>query len=60
MALSLDIILVGETLKYRYTACTPSCLDNEYVFMIACIDTSSLCRSSLRVMHGRGLSILWA
>ena len=62
MALSLDIILVGEILKYRYTACIPSCLDNEDVFMIACvcIDTSSLCRSSLRVMHGRGPSILWA
>ena len=41
MALSLDIILVGEILKYRYTACIPSCLDNEDVFMIACIDTSS-------------------
>ena len=38
MALSLDIILVGEILKYRYTACIPSCLDNEDVFMIACID----------------------
>ena len=37
MALSLDIILVGEILKYRYTACIPSCLDNEDVFMIACI-----------------------
>ena len=54
MALSLDIILVGEILKYWYTACIPSCLDNEDVFMIACIDTSSLCRSSLRVMHRRG------
>ena len=43
IALSLDIILVGEILKYRYTACIPSCLDNEDVFMIACIDTSSLC-----------------
>ena len=60
MALSLDIILEGEILKYRYTACIPSCLDNEVVFMIACIDTSSLRRSSLRVMHGRGPSILWA
>ena len=59
IALSLDIILVGEILKYRYTACIASCLDNEDVFMIACIDTSSLCRSSLRVMHGRGPSILW-
>ena len=38
MALSLDnIILVGEILKYRYTTCIPSCLDNEDVFMIACI-----------------------
>ena len=54
LALSLDIILVGEILKYRYTACIPSCLDNEDVFMIACIDTSSLRRSSLRVMHGLG------
>ena len=35
MALCLDIILVGEILKYRYTACIPSCLDNEDVFMIA-------------------------
>ena len=60
MALCLDIILVGEILKYRYTACIPSCLDNEDVFMIACIDTSSLRSSSLRVMHGRGSSILWA
>ena len=62
MALSLDIILVGEILKYRYTACIPtcSCLDNEDVFMIACIDTFSLRRSSLRVMHGHGPSILWA
>ena len=51
MALSLDIILVGEILKYRYTACIPSCLDYEEEF---------LRRSSLRVMHGRGLSILWA
>ena len=51
LALSLDIILVGEILKYSYTACIPSCLDNEDVFMIACIDTSSLRRSSLRVMH---------
>ena len=40
MALSLDIILVGEILKYRYTACIPSCLDNEDVFMIACIALS--------------------
>ena len=54
LVLSLDIILVCEILKYRYTACIPSCLDNEDVFMIACIDTSSLRRSSLRVMHGRG------
>ena len=37
MALSLDIILVGKILKYRYTACIPSCLDKEDVFMIACI-----------------------
>ena len=39
MALSLDIILVGEILKYRYIACIriPSCLDNEDVFMIAYI-----------------------
>ena len=51
MALSLDIILVGEILKYRYTACIPSCLDNEDVFMIVCIDTSSLCRSSLRTCN---------
>ena len=57
MALSLDIILVGEILKYRYTSCIPSCLDNKDVFMIACIDTYSLRRSSLRVMHGRGPSI---
>ena len=57
MALSLDIILAGEILKHWYTACIPSCLDNEDVFMIACIDTSSLCRSSLRVMHRRGPSI---
>ena len=54
MALNLDIILVGKILKYRYTACIPSCLDNEDVFMIACIDTSSLCRSSLRVVMGLG------
>ena len=60
MALSLDSILVGETLKYRYTACILSCLDNEDVFMIACIDTYSLRRSSLRVMHGRRPRILWA
>ena len=31
-----------------------SCLDYEDVFMLACIDTSFLRRSSLRVMHGRG------
>ena len=44
MALSLDVTLVGEILKYRYTACIPiaSCLDNEDVFMIACIDTSGV------------------
>ena len=57
MALSLDIILVGEILKYRYTACIPSCLDYEDVFMLACIDMSSMHRSSLRVLHGRGPSI---
>ena len=51
MALSLDIILVGETLKYRYTACIPSCLDYKEEFLRS---------SSLRVMHGRGPSILWA
>ena len=42
---------MGEILKYRYTACIPSCSDNEDVFMIACIDTSSLRRSSLRTCN---------
>ena len=37
MALSLDIILVGEILKYKYTACIPSCLDYEEEFMLVCI-----------------------
>ena len=37
MALNLDIILVGEILKYRYTACIPSCLDYEEEFMLVCI-----------------------
>ena len=60
MALSLDIILVGEILKYRYTACIPICLDNEDVFMIACIDRHVLlAQIEVRVMHGRGPSILW-
>ena len=63
MALSLDIFLMGEDLKYRYTACIPSCLDYEDVFMLACIDTSSLRRSShcaILLMHVYGPSILWA
>ena len=49
---------MGEILKYRYTACIPSCLDNEDVFMLACIDTSFLRRSSLRVIIDK-LLYLW-
>ena len=54
---------MSENLKYRYTACIPSCLDYEDVFMLACINVSSLCKSSQRVillMHGHAPSILWA
>ena len=37
MALSLDIILVGEILKYRYTACIPSCLDYRKRSLCLCV-----------------------
>ena len=56
MALSLDVILVGEILKYRYTAaCIPRCLDNKDVFMLARIDTSL--RGFLRVHYSEAICI---
>ena len=37
MALSLDIILVGGILKYRYTACIPSYISGSGRCVYACV-----------------------